>query len=120
VRAQLESEFLPRKRRTLEITNTIFDTQFNTAIKDHFLTIGAQYYRADMEDGVFGMDGAGYRQGTKPKHEQTALFIEDNWDIVDSLTLTLGGRYDHHNIYSSQCSPRGYLTWRTKDFWTVR
>lgn len=120
VRAQLESEFLPRKRRTLEITNTIFDTQFNTAIQDHFLTIGAQYYRADMEDGVFGMDGAGYRQGTKQKHEQTALFIEDNWDIVDSLTLTLGGRYDHHNIYSSQFSPRGYLTWRTNDFWTVK
>src|SRR5699024_8111814 len=73
-----------------------------------------------MEDGVFGMDGAGYRQGTKQKHEQTALFIEDNWDIVDSLTLTLGGRYDHHNIYSSQFSPRGYLTWRTNDFWTVK
>ncbi|GGD03126.1 TonB-dependent receptor domain-containing protein [Halopseudomonas salina] len=120
IRAQLEAEYLPRERRELEIRNTIFDTKLTSQLGAHYLTIGGQYLFAEMEDGVFGMNGAGYQSGTTQDHKQWALFAEDNWDVLNDLTLTLGARYDHHNIFGSQISPRGYLTWRTNDQWTLK
>ena len=119
LRAQLAAEFLPRQARTLEIDNTIFDTKLTTNIGNHNLVIGGQYFHAEMEDGVFGMDGAGYSPSTQD-HKQWALFAEDSWDVLDDLTLTFGARYDDHNIFGDQLSPRAYLTWRTTDHWTLK
>lgn len=119
--AQLEAQFLPREMRTLEIKSTTLDTKLDMAIGDsHAVTVGGQYYDAEMEDGVFGMDGAGYRDDTVQKHRQIALFVEDHWALTDALTATLGVRYDDHNIYGGNTSPRGYLTWRTNDNWTLK
>ena len=120
LRDQVEAAFLPRQRRELEIRNTIFDTKLTNSIGRHHLTVGGQYFHAEMEDGVFGMDGASYRSGTTQDHKQWALFAEDNWDITDNLTLTFGARYDDHNMFGSQVSPRGYVTWRTTDNWTLK
>ena len=120
LRDQLQAGFLPRQRRELEIRNTIFDTKLNNSIGKHHITVGGQYFFAEMEDGVFGMDGAAYRGGTTQDHKQWALFAEDNWDIADKLTLTFGARYDDHNLFGSQISPRGYVTWRTTDNWTIK
>lgn len=120
LRAQLGSAFLPRDRRELEIRNTIFDTKLASSIGNHHFTIGGQYFFAEMEDGVFGMDGAGFQSGKTQDHKQWALFAEDNWDLTESLTFTYGARYDDHNIFGSEVSPRAYLTWRTTDNWTLK
>ncbi|MBA3981263.1 MAG: TonB-dependent receptor [Alcanivorax sp.] len=120
IRAELENTFLPRQRRELEIRNNIFDSKFHGEAGRHMFTLGGQYFHAEMEDGVFGMFGDGFRDGTVQKHEQWAVFAEDNWDIVDALTITLGTRYDHHNVFGSQVSPRGYLTFRANDNWTLK
>jgi len=120
LRAQLEGKFLPRQLRALEIENTIFDTKLTNSIGNHNFVIGAQYFLAEMEDGVFGMDGGGYKSGTTQDHEQWALFAEDSWDVLDNVTLTFGARYDDHKIFGSQVSPRGYVTWRTTDNWTLK
>src|SRR5690606_6629759 len=120
LRDQLQASFLPRQRRELEIRNTIFDTKLAHTLGRHHFTVGGQYFLAEMEDGVFGMDGASYRSGTTQDHRQWALFAEDNWDLTDTLTLTVGARYDDHNLFGSQVSPRGYLTWRTDDNWTFK
>lgn len=117
---ELEQRFLPRQLRALEIDNLIFDTKFTRAIGSHLLVIGGQYFRAEMEDGVFGMDGAAYRDGTVAKHEQTALFIEDGWGLTDALVLTLGARYDHHNIFDGQFSPRAYLNYQASEVWAFK
>ena len=120
LRDQLQASFLPRQRRELEIRNTIFDTKLAHTLGRHHFTVGGQYFLAEMEDGVFGMDGASYRSGTTQDPKQWALFAEDNWDLTDALTLTVGARYDDHNLFGSQVSPRGYLTWRTDDNWTFK
>lgn len=123
LRQQLEQQFLPRPLRTLKIDNLIFDTKFNTDFEwqgMHALTIGGQYFNAAMEDGVFGMDGAGFRDGTTQDHKQWAIFVEDSWQVLDPLTMTLGARYDHHNIFGDQISPRAYLTFSQNDNWTIK
>lgn len=121
VRDVLEGEFLPRPLRSLEITSHTLDTRVDTSVGDaHALTIGGQYYDSDMEDGVFGMFGDGYRDGTVQPHRQTAVFVEDHWGLTDELVATLGLRYDHHNIFGGNASPRVYLTWQTNEWWTLK
>lgn len=121
ISALLEESFLPRALRTLKIASNTFDTKLDTVVGDvHALTLGAQLYDAEMEDGVFGMDGAGFRDGTVQKHRQVAVFAEDHWGLSDDLTATLGVRYDDHNIFGGNTSPRAYLTWRTNDSWTIK
>ncbi len=86
----------------------------------HKLTVGGQYNDTDMVDGVFGMDGAGYRANVKQQHRMWSVFAEDNWSLTDTLTATVGVRYDDHNIFGSHISPRGYLVWNASDAWTIK
>src|SRR5690606_29320236 len=81
---------------------------------------GGQYYDSEMEDGVFGMFGDGYRSGTVQPHRQAAIFVEDHWALNEELIATLGVRYDHHNSFGGNASPRLYLTWQTNDWWTLK
>jgi outer membrane receptor for ferrienterochelin and colicins len=121
VRDVLEEEFLPRPLRTLEITSHTLDTRVDTSVGDaHALSIGGQYYDSEMEDGVFGMFGDGYRDGTIQPHRQSAVFVEDHWGLTDELVATLGLRYDHHNIFGGNASPRVYLTWQANEWWALK
>ena len=117
---QLEGEYLPRPMRTLEVRNTTFDSRLDTQIGSHTLALGLQYIDAEMEDGVFGMDGAGFRDGAVQPHRQWAVFGEDHWGLRYDLTLTLGARYDDHNMFGGHVSPRVYLNWQAADAWTIK
>lgn len=112
--------FLPRPLRTMELEGYVLDTMLDLDFGAHKLTVGGQYNDTDMIDGVFGMDGAGYRSNTKQKHRMWALFAEDNWALTDTLTATFGLRYDDHNVFGSHVSPRGYLVWNASDAWTFK
>lgn len=120
VNAQLTAQFLPRPSRTLQIDNLIFDTKLESQYQDHYFVVGAQYLDSEMEDGVFGMYGDGFRDGTSQKHRQVAVFAEDSWEFHPQFTATAGGRYDDHNIFGGQFSPRLYLNYRPTDQWTVK
>ena len=98
--------------RELETTNTVFDTKLVAPVgESHVLTVGGQYWRAKMTDGL-----------VTDKYEQDtfALFAEDEWALTDDLTLTVGARYDHHDSFGSHISPRGYLVWNPTDHWTLK
>jgi len=45
------------------------------------------------------------------KRNFKAFFLEDIWDIIDDLRLTLGVRYDRYSDFGSEVSPRVGLTW---------
>ena len=45
------------------------------------------------------------------KRELWAAYVEDLWDIMDDLRLTIGGRYDHYSDFGGQFSPRVGLNW---------
>lgn len=120
IRTQLESEFLPRQLRTLDIENLIIDSKLEHHMGNHFFVVGAQYFDADMEDGVFGMYGEGYNEGVVQRHQQWAVFGEDNWDLTPDVTFTYGLRYDDHQVFGNQVSPRVYLTQRAGADWTFK
>nr|WP_298055735.1 TonB-dependent receptor [uncultured Halomonas sp.] len=97
--------------RELDTTNTVLDSKFIMPLGDHITTLGMQWWDAELDDGLAG-----------DAFEQTtwSLFAEDEWLLQDDLALTLGGRYDHHDAFGSQFSPRGYLVWNTTPEWTLK
>jgi len=88
--------------RELETENRIIDSKFVMPIDTHVVTLGGQWWDARMTDGVAV---EAFRQKTQ------SLFVEDEWFLHPDVALTLGGRYDHHDAFGSQFSPRGYLVW---------
>lgn len=98
--------------RELTSTDLIFDTKFYAPLFDsHMATIGGQWWEAGMKDGLVNDK---YRQTTR------ALFVEDEWQIVDNLLFTAGVRYDHHDAFGGHYSPRGYLVWNATEAWTFK
>lgn len=97
--------------RELETTNTVLDSKFIMPLGNHMTTVGMQWWDAELDDGLAG-----------ETFEQTtwSLFAEDEWLLQEDLALTLGGRYDHHDAFGSQFSPRGYLVWNTTPEWTLK
>ena len=51
---------------------------------------------------------------------QYALFLEDEWRILEPLALTTGIRMDDHETYGDHWSPRAYLVYNATDTVTVK
>ncbi|MGS2742829.1 TonB-dependent receptor domain-containing protein [Halomonas sp. LS-001] len=97
--------------RELETTNTVLDSKYIMPLGNHMATVGLQWWDAELDDGL---------AGTTFEQTTWSLFAEDEWLLRDDLALTLGGRYDHHDAFGSQFSPRGYLVWNTTPHWTLK
>lgn len=98
--------------RELETTNTVLDTKYVASFFDaHVTTIGAQYWNAELKDGLL-----------PDTLDQTmvALFAENEWSITDSVAATVGARYDDHDAFGGHVSPRVYVVWNTTDDLTVK
>lgn len=112
--------YLPRAARTLETNQYTLDAKFEIPLAAHRLILGGQIIDGEMVDGVFGMYGGDFQEGTAQKHDMWALFAEDNWDITNEFTLTAGVRYDDHNVFGDQTSPRLYGVYTFSPAWTVK
>lgn len=69
----------------------------------HRFTAGGEWRREKLINAglVGGSDAA--------THE--ALFVQDEVSLAGSLMLTAGLRYDHHELFGGETSPRAYLVW---------
>lgn len=112
--------YLPRDARTLETRQYTLDAKVDIPFEHHLVVAGGQLIDGEMEDSVFGMYGDGYVEGTVQKHEMWALFAEDNWTILPDVVLTAGMRYDDHNVFGGEVSPRLYGVWTVNPSWTVK
>lgn len=119
--ALLNADFaalMPRPVRTLASKNTTLSGKYEVPLENHYLVVGAEYLKAEMTDGVYGMN-EGKINGSK-EYNQWSVFAEDSWMITDPLSLTLGARYDNHDDFGGHASPRAYLTYTMNDSWTVK
>ena len=100
------------EKRELKNTDTVFDTKFVSDIVDNnIITLGGQFWKSEFNDGLVE---------DKFKQDMWALFVEDEISITDALALTLGGRYDHHDKFGGNFSPRAYAVYGVNDNWTVK
>lgn len=99
--------------RKLENTDFVADSHVVLPISNHKLTLGAEYKKAEVADDIAGV-------GAEFKKNSTSVYAEDEWRLIDNLSLTLGGRYEDHSGFGGQFSPRGYLVWNANDQLTVK
>ena len=96
----------------------VLDSKLDMSFGQHQLTVGGQYNDTDMEDGVFGME-AGTPSAVQ-EHNMYSVFAEDTWYVIKPLAITAGLRYDDHEIFGDQISPRLYGVYTVNEQWTVK
>ncbi|MAK56697.1 MAG: ferric siderophore receptor [Pusillimonas sp.] len=106
------SDGQPRK---LKYDNLVLDSKWNWSLLDdtHNLTFGGQWREQKFVDGLVSAP-------LNLKQWQWALFVEDEWRIVDDFALTLGARYDRNQQFGGNWSPRAYAVWDLAPQWTLK
>jgi len=120
-RALAEETFLPRPKRTLESAQYTLDAKLDIPYQlagDHTAVVGAQVIRGELTDGVFGMESG--NPGQVQKHNMYSVFAEDTWYVIAPLAVTAGLRYDDHQVFGNQVSPRLYGVYTVSEQWTIK
>lgn len=102
--------------RDIEITNTTAKTSGVIPLGTHMVTVGASYEEEKLEDGTTNQ----ISDLTTLDQRQWAVFVEDEWMLTDSWSLTGGIRLDESDKYSSHISPRLYSVWNMTPDWTLK
>ncbi len=117
-----EETFLPRPVRPLESSQYTYDLRFDIpitgALGDHNFVLGGQLIDGELKDGVFGLESN--EAGKVQEQNMYSIFAEDNWMMTDNFTLTAGARFDDHDVFGSQVSPRLYGVYNVNNSWTVK
>ncbi|ABK48092.1 TonB-dependent receptor [Shewanella sp. ANA-3] len=94
-------------------TNHNLDGQTTVLLGEHMLTGGAEYRWTKLENSrnILG-------DGTLDD-SQSALYLQDEFSLGE-LSLTLGGRVDHHDVYGTEFSPRLYLVYPLSSEWVIK
>lgn len=114
--------YLPRPKRTLESNQFTLDARldkpFEYAGQQHLAVVGGQVIRGELKDGVFGMESGA--PGAVQEHNTWSIFVEDTWYVTQPLAITAGTRYDNHNVFGGQNSPRLYAVYTMNDQFTLK
>ncbi|MAO67737.1 MULTISPECIES: TonB-dependent receptor [Idiomarina] len=121
-RSIAEETFLPRPDRPLDSSQYTLDAKldipFSGFAGHHNLVISGQLIDGELKDGVFGLEEG--NAGAVQEQKMYSLFVEDNWMPIADFTLTGGVRYDEHDVFGSQVSPRLYAVYNLSPAWTVK
>lgn len=117
-----EETFLPRPDRPLDSSQYTVDMRLDVPISGAWgynkFVIGAQIIDGELKDGVFGLEDGS--PGAVQEQNMYSVFAENNWMPVEDFTLTAGVRYDNHDVFGSQVSPRLYAVYHLSPSWTVK
>ncbi|WP_411973999.1 TonB-dependent receptor domain-containing protein, partial [Sphingobium sp. 3R8] len=101
----------PGSARTLEARNDIVDSRFAGKFGPVAFTVGGQYWKARMVEGV----------APEPfTFTQWAGFAEATLTVTDGFNITGGARYDDHSTFGNKWSPRAYAVWNINDVLTLK
>lgn len=121
-RSIAEDTFLPRPARQLDSSQYTVDARLDIPVSGfaghHNFVIGGQLIDGELEDGVFGLEEGS--AGAIQEQKMYSLFVEDNWMPIVDFTLTGGVRYDKHDVFGSQISPRLYAVYNLSPAWTLK
>lgn len=112
----IQYEDSENKSREMESMNTVFKTSLVTPIYSHTLTSGFEYTYEKLEDYTSNTSS----DLTKLDNYRYAFFLEDEWAIVESFSLTLGARLDNDEKYGTHVSPRAYGVWSMTPNWVLK
>ncbi len=116
-----ETTFLPRPKRTLESAQYTLDAKLDMPFEfagKHTVVVGGQAIQGELTDGVFGMEDG--TVGEAQEHNMFSIFAEDTWEPIEPFSLTGGVRYDNHDVFGDQVSPRLYAVYTVSPSLTVK
>lgn len=91
-----------------------FDVTFSRIIGErHFLQAGAEFAK-NKYSGLFRL------QNDRGEADTQVVWLQDKINLVNRLTLTVGGRFDHHSEFGSSVSPKIGLNYRVTDWASLR
>lgn len=94
---------------SIEELTQIFEASASTDLGDrHTVTFGVDYQTSQLTNPE-------HIKGNKAEAYQGAVFVQDQWEMTDTLMATIGGRLDKHEHYGEEFSPRVYLVHQTTD-----
>ncbi len=90
----------------------------------HSLSAGVSYENESLEDGATN----GLREPVVPdanavvkmERYQYSLYLEDQWQALEDLTLTFSGRYDDNEKFGSEISPKAYAVYNLNDEFVLK
>ena len=106
------------------LTQMGINTRNETTIYDQHLLYGTDYQYLEGKDKS---DSGIYEQFPNSSQQLYSVFIQDSWDIIESLNLTVGGRMNGYYSQSDQSSANqgvlftknATLTYEIIEKWTV-
>lgn len=97
------------QQRAMQEKNLFLHGRTNVTLGFNRLTAGAEYREQTVEDpATFLLTG-------KAEVKQKAAYLQDEIDLTDRLILTVGGRYDDHEIFGGKTTGRSNLVYRLTD-----
>lgn len=102
--------------RKMVVKNTEVSGNVIIPVSSHTITLGGQFIDEKLSDQNNRLDSH-IQQISRKSH---ALFIEDEWWLLDNFAITAGLRYDHDENYGSHYSPRLYGVWNIDDAFTLK
>lgn len=86
-----------------KVTNSVADASvLINLFAGNRLTLGGEHRHETLRDSTVNTEGF-----ESVNHD--ALFVQNEWNVMDGVSLTVGSRFDHHRNYGWQVSPRAYL-----------
>lgn len=99
---------------TVTESNYTTDGSVSLDLDSHRLTMGGDVRYTTLDNPK------DLTQTGEASVNQQALFLQDEWSLTDALTLTYGGRADHHQEFGFEFSPRAYLVFNATDGLTLK
>lgn len=101
------------ENRDIVAEDIILDTKSVIPLgQNHILSAGGEYRLEKMQDKI--------ANPTNFDQYLLAIFAEDEYSIKDDLRLTFGARYNHHEIFGNNISPRAYVVYNPTDKLTFK
>lgn len=103
--------------RNRDLTEDVFNLDLAGAINDkHYLSAGLEYSREEYDQHSSPTATSDFSDEFK----SWSLFAQDRFALTEALSLTWGGRYDDHQRFGSEFSPKLYLNWELNDNWQLK
>jgi len=100
------------------------NSQAALSLSRHKIVFGVNFFHEKLQDGASnGLNLPGFVVPTDVvtmDRKQYAAFVEDNWEILDDLSILLSGRYDHSESFGGRFSPKAYAVYKATDNLTIK
>ncbi|MCQ4288771.1 TonB-dependent receptor [Pseudomonas stutzeri] len=94
-----------------EQKNHTIDGQISGFVAGNLITLGAERRRTEFSHNQ--------NLGAETNVDQSALYLQDEFSLGD-LDVTLGARWDNHEVFGSEISPRAYGVYNLTDNWVIK